>query len=221
MSKINNLKFEEDFYLKVFLKKILFEIESYEVEDFLNEQFENTKDKDVFLKVIRSKVIPLAKEIIDNPGYSTFEKYHEEIVIYEDFVETREVVKNLTFELNYFKNLVFFSKHKEDIKYRIEIIYNFCKEEESSKEDKLTWIGKSSDLAYLIGEFCRKGYIEKPLRNGNINNTKLARQLLNSFNFKDEKPTNDGLRQYIIDTSSEFNRVDFNLREKGWEIPEN
>lgn len=73
-------------------------------------------------------------------------------------------------------------------------------------EKRLKWLGNASHLGYFIYQLADKGFIEYPLRNGEVNYTGLAERLLNAFEFKDKTPAKKYLSEQI-NPESENNKI--------------
>ncbi|MHB1105604.1 MAG: hypothetical protein ACYCZ2_04500 [Lutibacter sp.] len=99
----------------------------------------------------------------------------------------------------------------EEIKEQIEV--------EKSDELKLKWIGKPSQLGYLIGQLAQQEYIEPPKRdNGEINFTQFAKDVLRIFK---SEATQGTLSAYLNinneksqETHRNFEKAKFNIPHK-------
>jgi hypothetical protein len=52
---------------------------------------------------------------------------------------------------------------------------------EIHKSNRIKWVGSSSVFGYLFIELVNNGFIEMPLRNGEVNYSAFSRQLMNAF----------------------------------------
>jgi len=92
-------------------------------------------------------------------------------------------------------------------------------EAEKSDELKLKWIGKPSQLGYLIGQLAQQEYIEPPKRdNGEINFTQFAKDVLRIFK---SEATQGTLSAYLNinneksqETHRNFEKAKFNIPHK-------
>lgn len=190
---------EKDFYLRYFIRELLFEVEITEVHEFLEVHFENTKNKVKLAKVIKYKIVPAIDRIVRKANYSqSSNQYFDEIPLEDGFVSTEGVVKNSLYEFDTFYHLTHVNDLKEDLFERKAMILDYLNPEILTKKDKLIWSGKPTHLAFIIGELVENGYIMPPLnKNGDTNFTHLAKQILESFDFKPEIkiPTVDSIRK--------------------------
>ncbi|MCH4552221.1 hypothetical protein [Aestuariibaculum lutulentum] len=193
-------KLEKDFYLRVFLRKALFDIDIMDLDDFLKHQYDYSQDQIKFLKALKSKVIPSLNNIINN-NYSTLEggSFYNEIKLEDGFVETEGIIKHRDYETSMFYHITSIQKLSEDLRERETIINNFIKEtseQGNNNKNTLKWAGKPSHLGLIIRSLIDEGYITAPEGgNGEINLTELSRQIINSFNLEQTTTTNT-LRVY-------------------------
>ncbi|GAB4040453.1 hypothetical protein [Spirosoma jeollabukense] len=74
-------------------------------------------------------------------------------------------------------------------------------------EVKLKWNCKPAIAGYIISELIRAGYIEPPVRRGDLNLKELARICDQLFEFKDYKPGVDGWRNNVDQTRNELTEI--------------
>lgn len=72
---------------------------------------------------------------------------------------------------------------------------------------KLTWNCKPAIAGFIISELIRAGYIDPPVRRGDLNLKELARTCNQIFDFKDFKPGVDGWRNNVDETRNELTAV--------------
>jgi hypothetical protein len=215
---------EEDFYYRSFLKTLLFKIDVLALEDFLDYQFENSKDDIKFLKVLELKVIPDISKIYKNAEVTGIPLvYRDEKPLAEGFVETQGVIKHPSYDFSAFYHITASRKLSEDlIKKNTEIERWLKNTKELGKIDvskKLKWIGKPTHLAVIIRELVDRGYIELPLKaSGDPAPTELSRQIVNSFKILKECKL-----ETLVNHSSPDNTKYEPVKEKfvkyGFEIP--
>jgi len=63
------------------------------------------------------------------------------------------------------------------------------KELKALPTNKIKWLASPSILGYVFIELINKGFVEMPLRNGEINYSEFARQLLGAFEFQTTQNT--------------------------------
>ncbi|TBV27921.1 hypothetical protein DMZ43_02435 [Meridianimaribacter sp. CL38] len=219
-----NLTFENDFYLKVCLRKMLFDLSRMEIKSFLEVQLDNSENPDEFFELILSEIIPAIKTIISNAQINGFGiEYYKSIELENDFVASEGIIRNRFYDYRLFYHETSLFKYEMKFERIVEILKNFTNtyEENKTRDNIIIWKANPNILAYLISELANKGYLDAPLRNGKINNTQLTKQLLNTFKFVDKKPTFNGLKQFVIQNSEENEKLDYKLRGLGWEIPKN
>lgn len=217
-------KLEKDFYLRVLLKKLLFDIDILEVEYFLSFQYDNSKNPTDFIRALKYKVLPSIEKIIGNANISFdgWSSYTSEIILENDFIETEGVIKNKFYTLEMFYQWTAFDKLEEDLKERVNIILDFNKKieqiENSFDIKKLSWEGKPSHLAFLIRNLVDEGYITPPLNaNKEINCSELARQILTAFNI--QKGKINTFRIYLDSESDKHFQIKNNFNNQGFHLP--
>lgn len=192
-------KLEEEFYLKYFLRVLLFEIDILEVIDFLNKQFELSNDPSNLSEIIKYKIIPGIDKIIRNSNFSPWDgTYYNQTPLEDGFALTEDKIKNSKYEFETFYSITMVRGLEEDLKERKSVIHEYLNPALIDKKKRLTWSGKPTHLAFLIGDLVENGYISPPLnKNGDPNFKQLASQILESFSFMPDVkiPTVDSLRK--------------------------
>lgn len=218
-------KLEKDFYLRVFLKKSLFDIDILELEDFLTFQHENSPNDEKFIKMLKLKILPSIEKIIKNASVSIEGNggYHKQIKLEGDFIETEDVVKNRNYEFYMFYHKVAIDSLEEDIKERTIIISDYIKKVDDFKindnPNALTWSGKPSHLAFIIRNLIDEGYITAPLgHDKEINYTELSRQILSSFTVANDTTINT-LKVYVNSDSDKHTKLKENFNNQGFHLP--
>jgi hypothetical protein len=210
--------------LKYFLRELLFDLDIIEVDEFLDNQFVNSKNQDQFTKIINLKIIPAIDNIINNAQFSMSESgYYEEIKLEDGFIETEGVIKNEKYEYRMFYHITDLNKLKEDILLRKKLISEYIARINSllnnTNPKLLKWCGKPSHLAFIIRKLVDEGFIKAPNgNNGEINVTELSRQILESFSLTNETTLNT-LRIYSNSDSEKFYDLNDNFKDQGFSLP--
>jgi hypothetical protein len=219
-----NPKLETDFYLKYFIRELLIDIDILEVPDFLNTQFENSKNQDTFLNILTYKILPSIDTIILNAQFSLSENgYFNKIELEDGFIETEGIVKNEKYEYHIFYHITAVKKIEADLKQRKVLITDFVEKfnhsEIVSEVPRLKWIGKPSHLAFIIRTLVDEGYIESPKQhNKEINVSELSRQILNSFSV-DVGTTENTMKVYTTSENDKYIKLKQNFDNQGFYIP--
>jgi DNA-dependent RNA polymerase auxiliary subunit epsilon len=83
--------------------------------------------------------------------------------------------------------------------------------------EKIKWIGKPSQLGFIIGKLVEFGYIDTPKRiNGDTNFTQFAKQVKNTF---DVETTESTLSKYLNLESEKGQETERKFKENGFNIP--
>lgn len=83
--------------------------------------------------------------------------------------------------------------------------------------EKIKWIGKSSQLGFIIGKLAELGYIDTPKRiNGETNFTQFAKQVNNTFEVNTKEST---LSKYLNLESEKGSETVRKFNENGFDIP--
>lgn len=210
-------KLDKEFYYNYYVRKILFDLDVMELDDFITFQFENSDNPERMLKLLELKILPDIDKIISNAVVTGIAlKYRDEIELGYGCVETNGVIKNKQYDFQVFYALTAANKLNENLKQRKTILRQTIDRIEKlyteENPDKLRWIGKPSHLALIIQTLVDEGYIAAPKANNHeVNKTHLARQIINSFSSK-ENLTNRNLRKFLSfdDIDGEKLRESFN-----------
>lgn len=83
--------------------------------------------------------------------------------------------------------------------------------------EKIKWIGKPSQLGFIIGKLAELGYIDAPQRiNGETNFTQFAKQVKNTFDVETKEST---LSKYLNLESEKGSETVRKFDENGFDIP--
>ncbi|MBR9845287.1 MAG: hypothetical protein GYB35_03855 [Algicola sp.] len=217
-------KLDKDFYLKYFMRELLIDLDIIEIDEFLDNQYINSKNQDQFIKVVTLKVIPTIDTIINNAQFSMSEGgYYEETKLEDGFIETEGVVKNEKYEYRKFYHIASLSKLQEDLLLRKKLISDYLARintlQNNTNPKLLKWCGKPSHLAFIIRKLVDEGFITAPKgNNGEINATELSRQILESFSLTNETTLNT-LRVYSNSDSDRFHDLNDNFVNQGFSLP--
>jgi hypothetical protein len=223
--KLNNyVKYEhklvKDFYLSFFIYQFLFEIDILEIDLFLDYHLKHSKNPDFFQKVLKLKVLPEIKEIIENATISfgvggSPNGKHLGDGFYEDEVFIRNY-KYTNFEMS--KNVggpTYTAKYIERVKIIEEIV---IQQNISSQKDKVKWVAGPGALGYIIRELVDLGYIEADMYKGEVNSSELARKLLEAFNL-DEHVSPASLSKSLNPNSKKYISIKKKFDHKKFSIP--
>ncbi|WP_418510969.1 hypothetical protein [Corallibacter sp.] len=212
-----------DFYLKYFTREVLFEIDILEVKYFLDYHYLNCSNNNLYIEVLKYKILPKIDELIENAQVSLEGVgYYNETKLDNGFVESEEVIHKSSYEYGLMLHQIAFKNLNSDIKKRAEIINEFLKSIIINENDtnSLIWKGKTSHLAYIISTLIEEGYIDAPLRqNGEINSTELSRQIIQSFNFESKTPRVEHLRRYLSVDDDRYQELHEKFSESGFSLP--
>jgi len=218
-------KLEKEFYLKHFIRELLFEIDILEVKTFLEFQFGNSKHQDKFLDIITLKVLPKIDTIIDHAQASfTGNSYYNEIPLEDDFVETEGVIKNPNYDDDMFYHLTALGRLRNDLAQRKIIISDYVatmhRSRNNNNPELLKWSGKPSHLAFLIRQLVDQGYIEAPRGNDKeINLSALTRNVMASFNCEKELKFNT-LKPFLDTESDQYFKLNENFKKQKFRLPD-
>lgn len=218
-------KLEEEFYLKHFIRSLLFDIDILEVKTFLDFQFGNSKHQDEFLDIITLKTLPKIDTIIDHAQASfTGNAYYNEIPLEDDFVETEGVIKNPDYDDDMFYHLTALGRLRNDLAQRKIIISDYIATMHRSRNNNnpglLKWKGKPSHLAFLIRQLVDQDYIEAPIGNDKeINLSALTRNVMASFNCEKELNFNT-IRSFLNSASDRYFKLNENFEKEGFHLPD-
>lgn len=217
------LNFEEDFYLRVFLRKLVFELDIVEIETFLEFQFDSSKLPSKFVKILDLKIVPAMQEIIEEAQFNSLGRgYYKEDKLIDGFVKTEGIIKHWDFDFAQFPHLVEVKGLKNDLEKRIVLVKGFLKEvlSDNAQGTKLNWIGNDSQLAIIVRELVDQNFIEAPKqKNGEVNVTELCRQIKHSF--INQKGLNiDTIRRYVSPNDDKHQELNKKFKEEGFHIPD-
>lgn len=216
----NQLAFESDFYLRVLIKKVLFEMPIYKVEKFLEFQLLNSKDYEDCLKILENEVVPSIKNIIKEAQIDMLPlSYYNENLIKGSFVESEGYIKNSEFEYKNFYHRTAFDKQEENFN-RIVAIVNNCLDHHNLRLQDLSfkWIAGPSQLAVIIIELFQSGYIEVEKYRGEINKRKLAISLVKALGINDEFEVKS-LENYLNENQKKYSDAKKKFQDANFKIP--
>lgn len=222
-------KLENDFYLKSFLKKIMFEVHINNLNDFINFQYNNSNIPDDFINVLDNEVVPTIKDIVQNANLSldSFGGFYDQTVLEDGFALSEGVIKHSLYTYQHFSHLVALNKNKNHILKKTEILEKFLKDinelEEGSINSPLKWNAGPAQLGYIISKLVQNGYIEAPLKssfknNDPVNYTRLAKSILSAFNVEGHNSI-DSLRIYLSPTSVKYIEIEKHFNHLGFNLP--
>ncbi|MFG6685259.1 hypothetical protein ACGK9U_01655 [Mariniflexile sp. HNIBRBA6329] len=225
-------KLIEDFYLKHFLRKFLFDIDILNLEQFIYYQYDYCKNPNDFISIIKYKVDPIAQDIIDNAGFALgHEGYYKEIRLEDDFAETEGVIKNYQYEVPFFYYTAGIRKNKAELLKRVEILKTFIEKLDSLVEGllpaPLEWVAGSAQLGFIISMLVQNGYIKPPIGQKNngknkgkigVNHSQLARDVLAAFKIPGQGSENS-LKLYLNPTNYKNTEISKKLISNGFFLP--
>lgn len=90
-------------------------------------------------------------------------------------------------------------------------------ENNTENTEKIKWIGKPSQLGFIIGKLAELGYIDAPQKpNGEINFTQFAKLVNNTFNVETTEAT---LSKYLNLESEKGSETVRKFNDNGFDIP--
>lgn len=217
-------KLISDFYLKYFIREILFEIDVLEVKDYIDYHFSNSSRPSSFIDLLRLKVVPKIDYILqymepdlDGCSYSEWKQPED------GFVENDVEIFKPIFEDATLLHYAYTVRAGSDLKLRKEIIEEYLNEIQlvgkNTSEGGLKWKGKPSHLAIIIKKFVNEGYIEAPRdRGGDINISALARSIKRSF-VSDEELSINTLMNYLSEMEEKNKGLMKKFENEGFNIP--
>lgn len=219
--------FEVDFYFRVFLKKLLFEININLINEFLDYQLTSSKYPDEFIQILENEVLPSINKIIENSYTDFLDKYYDEIDLEDDFKVSEGIIKNLNFDFRLYYHQAAIFKLKSNFEKIVSIIQEYINDFKNDNEnidsfDKLSfkWNAEASQLAVIFLELINTDYITAESYRGEINKKKLAESLLRAFGIEDKFKVKS-LQYYLDENSSKykgarekFSKNDFNIPPK-------
>ncbi|MBU2974991.1 hypothetical protein [Zobellia sp. B3R18] len=214
-------KLESDIYLRVFIKKLLFEVDILDIDNFLDYQYEHSEEPIKLINIIELKVLPAIDNIVSNASLSLNSGYPSKNKLEDNFVEIDGVYKNDQYEFSLFYHKTAFLKLSQELKARKAQISNWLKSLnnlEVNPMNYLKWSGKPSHLAYIIRNLVDQGYIIAPVGNNQeINLSELARQIQKSFLM--DKGELNTLRIYLSTESEKYQKLNESFEKQEFKIP--
>jgi hypothetical protein len=220
-----------DFYLKCFYRKFMFDIEIWNLEQFISYQYEKCNSQDDFVSIIKYKVEPTILDVIENAGFLIHEGYFKETKLEDDFVETEGVIKNYQYEFPFYYHTVMIRRNKSELLKRIEILKSFIEKLNSSEENlasaPMEWIAGSAQLGFIISMLVQNGYINPPMvqiKNGKnkgktkINHSQLARDVLAAFKIPGQGSEHT-LKAYLNTESYKHIEISKRFMFNGFSLP--
>lgn len=200
---LNNFNYYEpklvnDFYLKSFTKKLLFQIDILELEDFLIYHYDYCDNPEKYYDILDFKVVPKIEEIIEDAQISLMggREYYDEKKLEDGFVLTEGVIKNYDYDYPSMLHRTGFDHLQNEFKKRVEIIKVFVEEYKNHDVVKpLKWTSGASQLAIVVRELIDKGYLSAD-DGGEVNNAQLARELFKVFSI-DECKSSKSIEIYL------------------------
>ena len=143
---------------------------------------------------------------IDNDNYEDF------LALNEENIEERKFI---------FKIATFLNETKlyklNNLKLIIENNLKYYKTKGNEDLSKLKWVGKPSQLGFIISSLVDLGYIEAPIRtNGETNYTQLAKLVKETFNLNTTEAT---LSKYLNQDSEKGQETVRRFNENSFNIP--
>lgn len=187
--QLNNFSYYEpklvdDFYLKYFIKELLFQTDILELKDFLIYHYDYCDNPEKYYDILDFKVVPKIEEIIEHAQVSLMggRGYYDEKKLEDGFVETEGVIKNYDYDYQMMNHRAAWCKLQNEFKKRVEIIKVFVEEYKNYDAVKpLKWMSGASQLAIVVRELIDKGYLSADETGGEVNNAQLARELFKVF----------------------------------------
>jgi len=218
-----NLKFDEGFYLNVFLKTLLFDLSILEIKEFLEIQLVNCNNPDEFIEVLDLEVIPQINTIIDGAeleGYGI--EYYKSEKLEGDFVSSEGVIKNRNYDMRLFFHQTAFKKLSSKFEKIITILTGYISDlhtvQEVENNLSFKWIAGPSQLAVIFLELINLGYVEAEFYRGELNKKKLAEGLSFAFGIG-EKFNVRSLEAYLNENGSKYSETRGKFTERGFKIP--
>lgn len=212
-------KLESEFYIKYFTNVLLFDIDILEVKDFLQYQYDYCDNPDFYFSILEYKITPKIKEIIENAVMNIVGAWNEENILEDGFFETDGIIKNSKYEYSIMLHKVSYQSLQNDLKKRIEIITSFL----TTYMDKhvvkpLKWIAGPSQLAIVVRELIDQGYMKADKKQGEINCSKLSRDLMQAFSIEDcDSPKT--IEIYLSNGSKRHAKAKASFENAGFYIP--
>lgn len=217
-------KFLDDFYLKYYIHKLLFETDIMDLMDFIKYHYINCGNPEKHIKLLDFKVVPKIEEIIENaqidmnPGRNYKVKELD-----EGFFETDSgVILHRKYDYSFMQHYVAALHLQKDLAKRVSIINDFIEVRQNRRlgQEQLIWTGKPSHLAYFVAKFIEEGYIEPPRKgDGDINNKELSNVIHSTFRFESNKPSLETLNKYGNVDTDKYNKLNERFSNHGFHLP--
>ncbi|WP_323786991.1 hypothetical protein [Psychroserpens sp.] len=214
-------KLDVNFYLKYFIYKLLFDTRIIELTDFLEYHYDYCENPEKYYSILDLEIIPKILEIIENaePNFQGRGYYNEE-VLEGGFIESEGVIYNWDLDYPKMYHLAGLKKLQNQFKKRIQIVQGFVDEyEEKAMTKPLKWISGPSQLAIVIRELINKGYMEADKTRGEINNSRLSRELFKAFSIEDcDSPKS--IEIYLSSGNKRYQKAKEVFDKRGFSIPD-
>jgi hypothetical protein len=213
-------KLIKDFYLFLFIKKLLLEIDTLDVKRFLDYHYDYCDDPDLLFELLDLKVIPKIQDLIEDAEVNLHNGgYYNEIKLDDGFIESQGVIFNYNYDYSMMKHQISWSKLQNDCKKRIEIIRNFLIEHLDKEEiQPLKWIAGPSQLGIIIRELIEKGYMEADQSRGEINTAALSKELMKAFSIKNCE-SSKSIQIYLSPGNPRYRKAKATFDDLGFCIP--
>ncbi|MFK7832090.1 MAG: hypothetical protein AB8B52_02325 [Winogradskyella sp.] len=217
------LRFDEGFYLNVFLKTLLFDLSIRNVKEFLEIQLVNCNNPDEFIQVLDLEVIPQIKTIIDGAaldGYGI--GYYKSEKLEGDFVSSEGIIKNRNYDMRLFLHQTAFKKLSSKFERVIRVLTEYISDshtlQEAENDLSFKWIAGPSQLAIIFIELINSGYVEAEFYRGELNKKKLAESLAFVFGIK-EKYNVRSIEAYLNENGSKYSETRDKFTDQEFKIP--
>jgi hypothetical protein len=179
-------KLVKDFYLKYFIKEALFELHISKLKDFLQYHYDYCESPDLYFSTLENEVLIKISEIIATARFAVDGGgYYKEQKLEDGFIETEGVILNPFFEYSYMLHITAVNNLQFTLEKKAKIIESFLSEYNNDREKKpLKWIAGPSQLSFIISELIDKGYMTAETKNGEINYSKLSKDLAKVFSIE-------------------------------------
>ncbi len=153
-------------------------------------------------------------ESLDDYPYFNKGKLYKKLCIYVNAqyhtFKEREYLEDL--QLSFFEYAA-----KIEVEGILDFLHNLKEKQSSATNKKIKWIGKPSQLGYLIGSLAELDYIEAPKnKDGEINYTQFSKDLLEIF---DIKTTHQSLSKYLNLDSDKSQEIKRKFEKEDFYIP--
>ncbi|MCF7561612.1 hypothetical protein L3X39_13275 [Sabulilitoribacter multivorans] len=224
--QLNNFDFYEpklieDFYLKYFMHDLLIKTDILELREFLEYHYDYCDAPEKYYSILDVKIIPKIEELVDNAQPNLNGRgYYDEKPLEYGFIESEGVIKNWDYDYPHMMHLAGWNRLQNDFKKRIQIIHGFIDEYKNNAQPKLlNWKAGPSQLAIIIRELIDKGYMEADMHRGEINNSKLSRELFKAFSIND-CDTSKSIEIYLSPNNKKYKQAKETFDNRGFNIPD-